>query len=81
VTSGFRRDADQICALLRYNAASTGNPLPAFWDNVSAASSRVKKSKKKGLLDPQNRNFKNTNFLVIMITRLYVIYPSAKISH
>jgi hypothetical protein len=26
VISGFRRDADEICALLGYNAASSGNP-------------------------------------------------------
>jgi hypothetical protein len=26
--SGFRRDADEICALLGYNAASIGNPVP-----------------------------------------------------
>jgi hypothetical protein len=25
VTSGFRRDADEICALLGYNAAFSGN--------------------------------------------------------
>jgi hypothetical protein len=50
VISGFRRDADEICALLGYNAASSGNPLPTFRDNVSVQSSRVKKSKKsKGL--------------------------------
>jgi hypothetical protein len=26
--SGFRRDADEICALLGYNAASSGKGLP-----------------------------------------------------
>jgi hypothetical protein len=40
LTSGFRRDADEICALLRYNAASNGNPLPTFRDNVSVPSSK-----------------------------------------
>jgi hypothetical protein len=45
VTSGFRRDVDQICALLRNYAASNDNPLPTFRDNVSVPSSRVKKSK------------------------------------
>jgi hypothetical protein len=45
VTSSFRRDADEIRALLGYNAASSGNLLPAFRDNVSVPSSRVKKSK------------------------------------
>jgi hypothetical protein len=44
VISGFRRDADEICALLGYYAASNGNPLLTFRDNVSLPSSRVKKS-------------------------------------
>jgi hypothetical protein len=35
VISGFRRDIDEICTLLGYYAASNGNPLPTFWDNVS----------------------------------------------
>jgi hypothetical protein len=57
IISGFRRDVDEICALLGCYAASNGNPLPTFRDNVSVPSSRVKKSKKKecyflvGLLD------------------------------
>jgi hypothetical protein len=42
VTSGFRRDVDQICALLGYYATSNGNPLPTFLGNVSLPSSRVK---------------------------------------
>jgi hypothetical protein len=37
---------DEICDLLGYNAASSGNTLPTFRDNVSVPSSRVKKSKK-----------------------------------
>jgi hypothetical protein len=51
VVSGFRRDADEICALLGYNAASSGIPLPTFRDNVSAPSSKVKKSRKSTLLE------------------------------
>jgi hypothetical protein len=43
VISGFSRDVDEICALLGYYAASSGNPLPTFRKNVSASSSRVKK--------------------------------------
>jgi hypothetical protein len=35
VISGFRRDADEICALLWCYAESSGNPLPTFRDNVS----------------------------------------------
>jgi hypothetical protein len=46
VISGFRCDADEICALLGYSAALSGNPLPMIQDNVSVPSSRVEKSKK-----------------------------------
>jgi hypothetical protein len=49
VISDFRRDADDICALLEYYAASRGNPLPTFRDNVSSLFSKVKTSKKKSL--------------------------------
>jgi hypothetical protein len=40
--SGFQRDVDETWVLLRYYAASCGNCLPTFWNNVSAQSSRVK---------------------------------------
>ena len=40
--SGFRRDDDEICALLGYYAASCGNCLLTFRDKVSVPSSRVK---------------------------------------
>jgi hypothetical protein len=36
----------EICALLGYYAASSGNPLPTFLDNLSVPYSRVKKPKK-----------------------------------
>jgi hypothetical protein len=39
--SGFRRDVEN-CALLGYYAASRGNSLPTFRDNVSVPSSRAK---------------------------------------
>jgi hypothetical protein len=42
--SGFLCDVDEICALLGYYAASSGNPLPTFRNNVSVPSSRVKNS-------------------------------------
>jgi hypothetical protein len=44
VIYGFRRDVDEICALLGYYAASSGNPLPTFRENVSVPTSKVKKS-------------------------------------
>jgi len=34
VTSGFRREVDGNCALLGYFAASRGNFLPTFRDNL-----------------------------------------------
>jgi hypothetical protein len=43
VTSGVRRDIDEIFALLLYYAASNCNPLLTFRDNVSVPSSKVKK--------------------------------------
>ena len=32
--SGFCRDVDEICALLRYYAASSGKSAPTFRDNL-----------------------------------------------
>jgi hypothetical protein len=46
VISSFRRDIDEICTLLGYDAALSGNPLPTFQGNMSVPSSRVKKFKK-----------------------------------
>ena len=37
----------EICEFMGYYAASSGNPLPTFRNNVSVPSSRVKKSKKE----------------------------------
>jgi hypothetical protein len=45
VISGFRRDVDDICALLGYYAASSGSSVPTFRDNISVPPSRVKKYK------------------------------------
>jgi hypothetical protein len=47
VISSFYRDADEICTLLGYYAASSGNPLPTFRENVTVPSAGVKKSKKR----------------------------------
>jgi hypothetical protein len=44
VISGFRRDVDEIFALLGCYAASNANALPTFRYSVSVPSSRVKKS-------------------------------------
>jgi hypothetical protein len=37
----------EICALLGYYAASYGDCLPTFRDNMSVPCSRIRKSKKK----------------------------------
>jgi hypothetical protein len=44
---GLHREVDEICALLRYYAAYSGNSLPKFRDKLSAPSSSIMKSKKK----------------------------------
>jgi hypothetical protein len=43
VISGFRGDSDELCNLMGYYAASSGNPLPTFRDNLSVPYSRVEK--------------------------------------
>ena len=43
--SGFRRDVNEIYALLGYYAAHTGNSVPTFRDNISISFLRVKNSK------------------------------------
>jgi hypothetical protein len=40
----FRPIVDGICDLLLYYAASSGNPLRTFRNNLSVLSSRIKKS-------------------------------------
>jgi hypothetical protein len=50
VISGFRREIDEICALLPYYAAYSGNYLETFRDNLSVLPSRAKDS--KNILDP-----------------------------
>jgi hypothetical protein len=42
--SGFRRDVDELCALLRHYVTWSGNPSLTFRDNLSVPSSRLKKS-------------------------------------
>ena len=39
VISGFRREVDENCTLLGYYAASSGNFVPAYRDNLSVPSS------------------------------------------
>jgi len=42
VISSFRRAVEEICALLGYHAAYSGNFLQTFRDNLSVPSSKVK---------------------------------------
>jgi len=53
--SGFRRDVDEICLLMGYNAALRGNSLQTFRDKTSVPSSRVKR------LEDKNKPTKCTN--------------------
>jgi hypothetical protein len=41
--SGFCCNTDEICTLLGYYAAQSGNSLPTIQDNLSVPSSAVKK--------------------------------------
>ena len=45
VISGFRREVAENCALGSHYAASSGNSSPAFRENLSVPSSRVKNPK------------------------------------
>jgi hypothetical protein len=46
---GFSRDIDKICPIMGYYAASSGNSLPKFRNNVSVSPSMVKNFKKQDL--------------------------------
>ena len=47
--AGFRQEADGHCTLLGYYAASSGNFLPTFQDNLLVPSSGVKNPKESQL--------------------------------
>jgi len=47
VISCFRREVGENCALLGYYAASSGDSLPTFRDNLSVPPSRVKNQRKE----------------------------------
>jgi hypothetical protein len=38
-----------VCTLLRYYTAYSGNPTPTFWDILSVPTSRVKKFKRENI--------------------------------
>ena len=62
ISLGFRREVDENCVLLGYYAASSGNFLPTFRDNLSVPSSRVKNSTKAG--KPDTGLYKEEGFLL-----------------
>jgi hypothetical protein len=64
VTSGFRRHVDETCTLLGCYAASGGNCLLTFRDNLSAPSSGVKKPKKNAALSGSSVSTFRDNLLV-----------------
>jgi hypothetical protein len=59
VTSGYRRDADEVRALLGYYAAYSGSSVPTFRDNLSVPSSRLMNPSKAG--STPNRQKENRN--------------------
>jgi hypothetical protein len=63
VISGFRHDVYEICTLLGYNAAYSGNSLLKFRDNLSVLSSRVKEIRlKTGLVGCPETSLRNYHY-------------------
>jgi hypothetical protein len=56
VISGFRRDVDEICALLGCYAEWSGNSLPTMRDDLSVPSSRVSYAAQSGKTLPMFRD-------------------------
>ena len=53
---------DENCALLGYYAACSGIPLPAFRDNISVPSSRVKNSLENGPIGCAETSIRNYHY-------------------
>jgi len=71
VISGFRREFHDNCALLGCYAASSGNCLPTFQDNIAVPSSRVKMVQFLTLEDGTDilsRNVGNINYHNSLLT-------------
>jgi hypothetical protein len=56
VISGFHLEVDENCALLGYDATSSGNSLPTFRDNLLVPSSRIKSKSLENGTDKLSRN-------------------------
>ena len=65
VISGFLREIDQNCVLLGYYAASSGNFLPTFRDNLSVASPEVKNKKRWDLLGCPETSVRNGHYSLL----------------
>jgi len=57
VISRFRREEDKNCTLLANYAASGGNSLPTFLENISVPSSRVKNPGLTGCAETSVMNY------------------------
>ena len=67
VISGFRREVHENCALLGHFAASSGNFLQTFRDNLSVPSSRVKDQWSLNLEDGTDRLFRSVGKKLIVL--------------
>jgi hypothetical protein len=57
--------------------------VPLHWNNLKTSRSHPRGGELPGCTPqiPKNLNLKNTDFVDIMISKVYLIYLSAKISH
>jgi hypothetical protein len=81
VISGFLRDVDDVCALLGYYAASCGNCLLTFRDNVSVPSSRVKGPRRKDTFGRFQSQAKGATRHDLLITKLCFLPSTLGLSH
>jgi len=81
-SAGYRHEVDEICALLEYYAACSGNSLPTFRNNLSVTYSRVKKSNKLSVPYSRVRVSRNVGkelplyLLIYLLTYSMVQSPS-----
>jgi hypothetical protein len=74
--SGFRREINENCALLGHYAASSGNFLTTFWDNLSIPSSQVKNP--SWILDPLKMGIGFSEKLIISYHHLLCNNPEER---
>jgi len=59
VISGLRLEVDEMCALLGFHAALSGNRVPTFRYNLSAPSSRVMSKTLEDVTDSPGTSVRN----------------------